>query len=165
MKVIFWQRDEWPFHLNPHLSELPSALALAEVGFVATITTKQKASRPGADKWGTVRYPNVPTMFEQYGRHLSWCPAHMGIPVASNVSSELMSDLSTTRLCFFPEKVAWFYEQIHRLQVEAMMEEVPVEFATAYPNSVLRDSLSLLNKVSLFLLLVLLLLVFFKRYV
>ena len=45
-------------------------------------------------------------------------------------------------------QVAWLYEQIHRRQVEAMMEVVPMEYATAYPNSVLRDSLGLLTKVT-----------------
>jgi len=147
--VMYWSRDEWPFKLSNHLSEVPTSLALAEIGFVATINTPPKRDRrPGSDKWGTVRYTNTPTQFELHGKHLSWCPAHLGINVPANVSSELISELSATRLCFFPEKVAWFYEQIHRLQVEAMMDEVPVEFATAYPNSVLRDSLTLLNKVS-----------------
>jgi hypothetical protein len=147
--VMYWHREEWPFKLSNHLSELPTSLALAEVGFVAAvITLPKKDRRPGANKWGTVRFATAPNLNEQYGRHLGWCPAHLGVPVAHNVSAELLSDLTTTRLCFFPEKVSWFYEQIHRLQVESMMEDVSVEFATAYPNSVLRDSLSLLNKVT-----------------
>jgi len=32
--------------------------------------------------------------------------------------------------------------------VEAMLEEIPTEFATAYPTSVIRDSVGLLNKVT-----------------
>ena len=154
-RTLCWDRGEWPFQLRPggRQSELPTALALSERGFVVAVSSKHRGSsslRSLRDRWGTQRQPAVPTPNELAGNHFEWMAASYacgGVPVASNVSQELLTDLGVVRGFFFPEKVAWFYEQIHRLQVEAMMEEIPTEFATAYPSSVIRDSVGLLNKV------------------
>lgn len=150
-RFVTWSREDWPFRLKGghRASELPTALALAEHGFVVEVSKPTGAKKlPGLDRWGTKRFPSAPTPIEASGKHLEWIWASAGAPVPEKVSQELVSDLGNMRQSFFPEKVSWFYEQIHRLQVEAMMEEVPVEFATAYPNSVLRDSLGMLNKVT-----------------
>ena len=132
-----YDREAWPFKVRAggRQSELPTALALAERGFVVTETKPTGAKRaPGGERWGTKRFPAAPTLVEQTGEHLEWLYAAEGVPVWDKVSAELLGDVGVTRGCFFPEKVAWFQEQIHRLQVESMMEDVPSEFATAYPN-------------------------------
>jgi hypothetical protein len=153
-RALCWDRGEWPFRLRPggRQSELPTALALAERGFVVAGTSK--GSKGGlsdlSDRWGTERHPPAPSPAELAGRQLEWLAASEGgggVPVPPKVSHELLTDLNVARGFFFPEKVAWFYEQVHGLQVGAMLEEVPMEFATAYPTSVIRDSIGLLNKV------------------
>jgi hypothetical protein len=159
-RVLTWDREAWPFRIPgggtgaTGQSEVPTSLALAEHGFI--VTEKSGAGAlggssarkvPGGDKWGTKRFPVPPTPVEMQGQHLEWVSAVAGVPIPDKVSSELLVDLATARNAFYPEKVAWFYEQVRRLQVEVMMEDVPTEFATAYPNSVLRDSLGILNKV------------------
>lgn len=60
----------------------------------------------------------------------------------------LYEDALSMRKCFYPEKVAWFYEQVGRLRNYALSENIQIEYATAYPNSVLRDSFALLGKIS-----------------
>jgi hypothetical protein len=57
-------------------------------------------------------------------------------------------DALSMRKCFYPEKVAWFYEQVGRLRDYALSENIQIEYATAYPSSVLRDSFALLGKVT-----------------
>lgn len=157
-RVLSWEREAWPFRIRTSgsgstgQSEVPTSLALAEHGFIAAEKTAVGGSSsrkvPGGDKWGTKKFPMPPTPQELQGAHMQWVSAVDGVPVPENVSSELLVDLSAARNSFYPEKVTWFYEQIRRLQVEVMMEDVPTEFATAYPNSVLRDSLGILNKVT-----------------
>mmetsp|Transcript_84115 Transcript_84115/g.168437 ORF Transcript_84115/g.168437 Transcript_84115/m.168437 type:complete len:606 (-) Transcript_84115:345-2162(-) len=159
-RVLTWERETWPFRMpnggaasNSGQSEVPTSLALAEHGFMvveqeAFLGGSSARQTPGGDKWGTKRLPAQPTSVELQGGNLAWVSAVAGVPVNPNVSSELLTDLAAQRNSFYPEKVAWFYDQISRLRVEAMNEYVPTEFGTAYPNSVLRDSLGILNKVT-----------------
>ena len=158
-RLVTWEREDWPFELATEVSvaaatsEVPSALAISKQGFVVT----ENASTHGSVE-------------------LQWMSAQSpGVPVPGHITSEFLADVQAMRKCFFPEKVrrekpfislvlgadvlasgslfyilqvAWLYEQLHRRQAEAMMEVVPMEFATAYPHSVLRDSLGLLTKIS-----------------
>ena len=158
-RLVTWEREDWPFELATEVSvaaatsEVPSALAISKQGFVVT----ENASTHGSAE-------------------LQWMSAQSpGVPVPGHITSEFLADVQAMRKCFFPEKVrsekplislvlgadvlasgslfyilqvAWLYEQLHRRQAEAMMEVVPMEFATAYPHSVLRDSLGLLTKIS-----------------
>lgn len=68
--------------------------------------------------------------------------------VSKKAGSGIHEDALSMRKCFYPEKVAWFYDQVGRLRDYALSENIQIEYATAYPSSVLRDSFALLGKVS-----------------
>jgi len=136
---LVWERSEWPFKLpeedpsGNHLkqeSELPMALALSEEGFLLC------PHNPFGEKRGAAV-------------DLVWTPASHGAPVPRHMAP-IINDIQTIRNSFFPEKVAWFYEMLRQRQVESILEsdERAIEYGTAYPTSVLRDSLGLLTKVS-----------------
>lgn len=147
-------------------SEVPTALALAELGFVVAGKGRSGAelgcalsppSQHGfpADwgarlgDFGTAREAmSHPSKNELAGLHLEWVCAQGGVCCSHTLPPGLLGEIERARKCFFPEKVAWFYEKIKGLQKAVESEVTPTEFAIAYPNSVLRDSVGFLNKVT-----------------
>ena len=161
---LVWERERWHFDEPPsdrnssektgepavsegggvagRRSEVPMALSLSKHGFVVT---EESYGRGNSSRHGH----GDDTDDGGGDSELVWVSAQSrGTRVADEVSLEFLDDVQAMRRCFFPEKVAWFYAQVARMQLEARIEVVPIEYITAYPNTVLRDSMGLLTTIT-----------------
>jgi len=110
----------------------------AGMGMKHDIAEDGTSTGNSSGKGGGERYFDNHTSSKHAGHHES----HL------QTSVNLYDDALSMRKCFYPEKVAWFYEQVGKLRDLAISEHIPIEYATTYPSSVLRDSYALLNKVT-----------------